>query len=227
MIVDYQQMQNKKQKGVLISKIGKLWKRVSETKTFLAIVMLAIGISGTVDYYEWKELKAEYDAAIEAYERVKEVRENKEVHGDAVSVLDTSTQVVPVAEAAEYSAADRPEQRELSKEVELEIRKVFGEDAEMAIAIAKAENVEMDPAREGDKHLICEPKLKQYCDRDGKQYGSSWGIYQIRFLPGRPEPLQLVDYKFNIQFAKQLFDRSGWNPWSTYAGGQYFKFLKK
>lgn len=113
----------------------------------------------------------------------------------------------------------------LEEQIKEEIRRVFVEDPETAVAIATAENRGFVPEQVGDKHLVCDPKIKHFCERDGKAYGTSYGIFQIRYLPGRPEPEELSDWKFNIQYAHQIYQRSGWLPWSTFKNDSYLKFL--
>lgn len=46
----------------------------------------------------------------------------------------------------------------------------------------------------------------------------SWGVFQInrygRLKYGRPEPDKLVNYKFNIKYAYEMYCSQGWKPWS-------------
>jgi hypothetical protein len=54
---------------------------------------------------------------------------------------------------------------------------------------------------------------------------SSYGLFQIRALPGRPSPQQLMDPEFNVRYAAQLFSQEKWNPWTVarklgYTSGQ-------
>lgn len=97
------------------------------------------------------------------------------------------------------------------------IKEVFGADADVAIAIAMAES-RLIPDRVGDTHLTFE--------KDGRTYGASYGLFQIRDLPGRiDDPEKLKNPDFNIRFAKELFDKSGFYPWSTYKNNQYLAYL--
>jgi len=43
----------------------------------------------------------------------------------------------------------------------------------------------------------------------------SYGIAQIRALPGRPSPQELLDPEKNIQYAAQLWRTQGWKPWTV------------
>ena len=96
------------------------------------------------------------------------------------------------------------------------ISEEFGDDAKVAIAVARAESG-LNPETKGDTHIEFE--------RDGKIMGHSCGLFQIRVLPGRPDCETLKDPKFNIEYAKKLFDRSGFQPWSAYKNGSYLKFM--
>lgn len=83
------------------------------------------------------------------------------------------------------------------------IRRVFGEDAEMALAIAKAESG-LNPLADNGKCI---------------------GIFQIMLFPSRPSRAELYDPEINIITAKKIFDDSGWSPWSVYKSGAYKKYL--
>lgn len=93
------------------------------------------------------------------------------------------------------------------------IRKAFGKDADMAIKIARAESG-LNPGAEGDKNLTL----------GSNGLGHSFGLFQIRSLPGRPDPQWLLNPVNNINYAAQMFKKQGWNPWSTYKNGAYLKY---
>ena len=97
------------------------------------------------------------------------------------------------------------------------ITRYFGNDAPMAIAIAKCES-SLDYKRIGDQD-------KQYY-KNGRLYGKSCGLFQIRLFPNRPDCDYLLDTENNVKYAKQLFNKKGWQPWSCYTNGNYKKFLK-
>jgi hypothetical protein len=101
-----------------------------------------------------------------------------------------------------------------AQSVEDKIRAAFPEDPETAVAIAKAES-RLKPEVVGDRHLAWE---------DGRN-GMSCGVFQIRVFPNRPACEQLLDEDFNIEYARGLYERFGWYPWSTYKSGTYKKFL--
>lgn len=97
------------------------------------------------------------------------------------------------------------------------ITKEFGDEARTAIAIAKAES-HLNPNAKGDTHIEF--------TKDGITMGHSCGVFQIRVLPGRPDCETLKDAEFNIKYAKEMFDRSGFTPWSAYKNGAYLKYMK-
>lgn len=102
--------------------------------------------------------------------------------------------------------------------VEKKIRALFGKDADLAIAIAKAESG-MRCEAVGDGHIA-------YM-QDGIEYGKSYGVFQIRHLPGRPAPSYLADCDQNIEYAYGMFKAQGhFNAWSAYTNGSYQKFIK-
>ena len=43
----------------------------------------------------------------------------------------------------------------------------------------------------------------------------SYGKFQIRALPGRPAPQQLLDPDFNVKYAAEMWKQQGWKPWSA------------
>lgn len=93
----------------------------------------------------------------------------------------------------------------------------FGSEASLAKAVFKSES-----------GLRCEAvgDTDLQFTRNGIVYGASYGIAQIRYLPGRPTPDQLKDCKFAITYAKQLRDKQGgFQAWSAYSNGSYKKFL--
>lgn len=86
------------------------------------------------------------------------------------------------------------------------IRAKFGANADKALAIASCESG-MRSSAVGDVGLA-------YW-QNGVKYGESFGLFQIRYLPGRPSPEWLLNADNNIQKA---FEMSGggttWKAWS-------------
>jgi len=102
-------------------------------------------------------------------------------------------------------------------DIEALICQYFTDNCDVAIAVARCESGLRDHAV-GD-HAIA------YI-QDGVEYGKSYGVFQIRSLPGRPEPEKLLDPSFNVQYAYNLYKRSGFTPWSAYTNDCYLAFLK-
>lgn len=97
------------------------------------------------------------------------------------------------------------------------IREVFGEHAEEALIIADCES-KMNPEAHGDTALLVV---------NGKDIvGDSIGLFQIRtggkdFNRARANGMSpdefrewMWDAKSNIEYAKEIFDRQGWSPWT-------------
>lgn len=100
--------------------------------------------------------------------------------------------------------------------IEKKILEKFGEDGRVALAIARAESGVRENAI-GDGHLTF--------THEGVEYGKSYGPFQIRSLPGRPAPELLLQADYNINYAYELYKRSGFSPWSAYTNKSYMKFL--
>lgn len=97
------------------------------------------------------------------------------------------------------------------------IKEVFGDKADIAIAIAKAESG-LNPEAVGDLHITFE--------KNGETMGMSCGIFQIRILEGRPDCETLKNPKENIEYAKRIYDSRGdFSAWSAYTNGAYLKYL--
>lgn len=97
------------------------------------------------------------------------------------------------------------------------IKEVFGDKAEIAIAIAKAESG-LNPEAVGDLHITFE--------KDGKLMGMSCGLFQVRILEGRPDCETLKNPKENVEYAKRIYEARGdFTAWSAYTNGAYKKYL--
>lgn len=113
--------------------------------------------------------------------------------------------IIPKAEFDRtYAGVSSPRLAELP--VEAQIRRIFGSDAKMALAISQAEN--------GTRQ----------CDREGKT--KDHGIFQINQVHlNRWTIEQLKDCTENIKIAHLLFHEQGWTPWVAYTNGSYKKYL--
>jgi hypothetical protein len=96
------------------------------------------------------------------------------------------------------------------------VRQTFKEDPDTAVAVMKAES-QGDCARVGDQHIMFE--------KNGVNYGASYGCFQIRHLEGRPDPKKLLDKDFNIDYAYKMYLSQGWKPWSAWKSGAYLKYM--
>ena len=105
----------------------------------------------------------------------------------------------------------------IGKEIYVAEIKKYDWDSDVARAIAQAESG-CTADRRGDGHLI------YYLG--AIRYGDSWGLFQVRYLPGRPTPEQLTDYKTNVAFAYLLYKSKGtWTDWTVYLNGDYINYL--
>lgn len=98
-----------------------------------------------------------------------------------------------------------------------EIERVFGDDAPMAKKIVECESM-WNPSAVGDKNLLAY--------HSGEVVGDSIGLFQIRtggwdFNRAKANGMtadefrqEMFDPIKNIRYAKTIFDRSGWRPWS-------------
>mgnify|MGYP001582553883 CR=1 FL=1 len=83
------------------------------------------------------------------------------------------------------------------------IKKYFPKDQwQNALAVAKGESG-LNPGAIGDNYSIRGQTIPSY------------GVFQIRGLPGRPPKEQLLDPEQNIKYAANLFASQGWRPWTV------------
>ena len=99
-------------------------------------------------------------------------------------------------------------------DIEAEIRRVFGSQANTAIAVAWAES----SMRPGTINSV----------------GCCVGLFQIHVtahaakIPGTTREAKIAWLqvaKNNIALAKQIYDTSGWYPWEAYTKGAYKHYL--
>jgi hypothetical protein len=109
-----------------------------------------------------------------------------------------------IAKAQELTEAIKWTDRGLSpiglSDIEKEICEAFEKHCKNAIRIAQCESG-MDTQKIGDLGISYKEK--------GTQYGLSFGVFQIRYLPGRPKPSELLKPEVNISFASKLFHSMG------------------
>lgn len=109
--------------------------------------------------------------------------------------------VMPVSEEIEVMKTASEMTTEQIKEY---ICKVFS-NCDEALVVSGCESVNFTDFI-GDEHLT-------YWE-NGIEYGKSYGPFQIRYLPGRPSPEQLLDPVFNTNYAHGMFVTQGWQPWT-------------
>ena len=95
-----------------------------------------------------------------------------------------------------YKKTPAPKKIWSNTEIIKEIKRVWGKDSQDAICIATCES-NLRPGAIGDKWSAFK----------------SYGVFQIRHLPGRPAISKLLDPAFNIRYAYNLFLHNGWRPW--------------
>lgn len=131
---------------------------------------------------------------------------------EMITVMSKPSGWVGVAKAADNLEAPAPSVEDL-------IIQTFGDKWKIAYAVARAESGLREDAI-GDHTL-------DYRGKDGKVYGMSLGVFQIRYLPGRPKVKDLLDAKFNIEYAyKMSKGGTDWSPWSAYKNQTYKQFMK-
>lgn len=85
------------------------------------------------------------------------------------------------------------------------VKKYFGKHTDDLLTVMLCES-QGRPDAIGDRHLAYK--------KNGIEYGASYGLLQIRYLPGRPNPEKLLDPEFNIKYGAEIFKAQGFRPWS-------------
>ena len=141
-------------------------------------------------------------AVFDCYEYKRLTRESK-----IIVINDFKEDSVAVKASAEVSPNEgEGEKSNLlpSWKIEKKIRQKFPEDPDTAIAIAKAES--------GLKIEAINVNTNGTKDR---------GLFQINSCHGYGD--ELFDIDFNLYVARQLYEKSGWNPWVVYQRGLTIK----
>lgn len=97
------------------------------------------------------------------------------------------------------------------------IKHKFGDKSDLALAVADCES-HLRSNAVGDGHLTFSV--------NGREYGKSYGVFQIRHLQGRPDPEYLLNAKNNIDYAYEMYEKQGgFQAWTCYSAGYYQKHL--
>ncbi len=117
--------------------------------------------------------------------------------------LRSENEVSPEADKAELPSGVSNQQ------IYDKIRQVFGDEWKTALAVAKCES-QMEADRIGDTHLPA----------------PSIGIFQINlYYHPQYSREELLNPDRNIEIAKEIRDKGGWNRWSCYRFNFYQKYL--
>ena len=116
-----------------------------------------------------------------------------------------SDRLFPKAKAAELKPVEMT--------TEQYIRYVFGKDANVALAVARAES-------------------GMRCDAQGINKGTNSldaGVFQINSVHLRKgwKVVDLMNCHKNIEYAREIQQGSGWQAWSTYKNSAFKQFLTK
>lgn len=134
----------------------------------------------------------------------------------AQGVLKPSTTPTPTIRIQDPKYTAKITQTPEKNAVKELVCKYFGNQCEIATAIFFAESgLRCEAVGDGGLAYF----------QDGVEYGKSYGVAQIRHLPGRPDPGTLLDCESNIRHAYGMWQAQGWNPWSAYKNGAYQKYL--
>lgn len=129
-------------------------------------------------------------------------------------VIEASNPQVPEPVFVEAKNRNERVSKTYENDIEAYIYEVFGEDGDMAYAIA-----------------MCESRLNPKAFNDNTTWGGvgrDKGIFQINdyYHPQVSEEC-VYDYKCNIDYAKELRDSWGnWNAWSCFKFDMHLQFLR-
>lgn len=188
---------------------------VSKTDDIIGSISLGVLFGLTVVSYSIGLLTSRGEVqAVRAVETINTTSERSESQllAESLGVTDYQSKTYVVTDHPKYSDP-----------IEQYIYTVFGDNHEQALKIARCESG-LNPETIGDTHIIGM--------LDGENIGHSVGIYQIRTgdaggsYDSKPWNRakangmtvsefteKLKDYKYNINYAKSIYDRQGWSAW--------------
>lgn len=138
--------------------------------------------------------------------------------------LENPNPVHEVQAKEEAESANVSEQATSAPTLSDYIQEVFGEDGDVAIAVAKAESG-LENDRENRSPVECSIGLFQI--NLAKDYCNGKWVHASK-VPGdtMDEKIEwLKDPYNNIDMAKKIYDASGFRPWSVFTNGWYKTFL--
>ena len=145
-----------------------------------------------IDYQESMSLVSSY--------MVRKAQEPQEAVDEVLKVKETN-----------YENSESLVVKAKPESIKSKIKEVFGEDWNVAQAVAMAES-RMNPNAIGDKHLE----------------KPSYGIFQISRIFHNHSIETLLDPDENIRIAKEISSKGrGFENWTTYRTGQYLEHLIK
>lgn len=161
----------------------KQWTEVS--KFFCSFLVLIIGITGTICFYEGKLLNRDYNGAM---------------------IIVNEHQTWKDLQAKQAEASTITAERELT--IDEKIEKAFGKDAKIMLAIAKAES-----------------HLNREAINVNNNKTIDVGIFQINSVHNYSLEF-LLDVDNNIQVAKEIFEKQGFEGWASYNNDSFKKYLR-
>ena len=145
-----------------------------------------------IDYQESMSLVSSY--------MVRKAQEPQEAVDEVLKVKETN-----------YENSESLVVKAKPESIKSKIKEVFGEDWNVAQAVAMAES-RMNPDAVGDKHLS----------------KPSYGVFQISRIYHNYPIETLLDPDENIRIAKEISSKGrGFENWTTYRTGQYLEHLIK
>jgi len=194
-------------------------KQFMKSRFLLGSLMLIVGISYTVVFYEIRKI---------------------DIKGEKlIAINDVGVVGSPVAHASldeqlngEGEIIDDKNIPPTAQEIEKETKNVFRENSKIALAVFKTESA-LNPTAQNWNCYYYDENGKRYSDmcklEDRKKAWSvDCGVAQINHeTPGKLKecPAELFDYKHNIKIAHEMFSRRGFQPWVTYNEGYYLANL--
>lgn len=139
------------------------------------------------------------------------------ISNPSVIIVETARAQV-VKEPKEVRIEVIPEKIEWTTErIEEEIRSVFSDSPDLAVAIAKSESgaTLYDRAYNPEWHYINGVPVCQ----------GSYGVMQVACVHYQVNPSALFDVEFNLQKAAEIYQKRGWTQWGGYTSGKYKKYL--